>query len=130
MTTKPDFVTFFVRGVEHFNACEFWEAHESWEAIWLVAASEVEQFLQGLIQLAAAYHHVKRGTYRGAIRLFEAALGRLEPYAANYCDLDRKNAAIAARQLRRCLIDGAPGEIAYPKLVLLTATPAPPFVQW
>ena len=125
-----DFATHFVEGVDHFNAREFWNAHESWETIWLVAASEVEQFLQGLIQLAAAYHHVQRGTYRGAIRLFEAALRRLEPYASGYCDLDRASAEAAARQMRERLISGSVDEITYPELVLLSRKPAPPFVQW
>ena len=76
---KPDYRIYFLEGVAHFNAHEFWEAHESWETIWLAAESDVEQFLQGMIQLAAAYHHVRRGTLRGAPRLFDAGLRRLEP---------------------------------------------------
>ena len=43
---KPDFVTHFRDGVAHFNAAEFWEAHESWEMLWLAARSDVKQFLQ------------------------------------------------------------------------------------
>ena len=128
--TKPDFAEHFTAGVAHFNRCEFWEAHESWETIWLVAESEVEQFLQGLIQIAAAYHHVKRGTYRGAIRLFEAGLRRLEPYPARYCDLDRAAVASAARTLREQLLEQRTDAIEYPQLVLLGVQPAPPFVQW
>ena len=65
---KPDFKTFFLEGVHNFNSRKFWEAHESWETLWLAAESDLEQFLQGLIQVAAAYHHVQRGTYRGAPR--------------------------------------------------------------
>lgn len=87
-------------GVAHFNAREFWEAHESWETIWLVAASEVEQFLQGLIQVAAAYHHVKRGTFRGAVRLFDAGLRRLSGFPEDYCGIDRRPLEIAARAHR------------------------------
>ena len=55
---KPDFSTQLERGMKHFNALQFWEAHEAWEEIWLVAESDVEQFLQGLIQLAAGAHRV------------------------------------------------------------------------
>ena len=121
----------FVQGVEHFNRREFWEAHEAWEVIWLAAQTEVEQFLQGLIQIAAAYHHVKRGTFRGAVRLFEAGLRRLDPFPAGYCDLDRDAVERAARETRERLAGGAAaGEITYPQLRLLSATPAPPFVQW
>ena len=128
--SKPDFAQHFVEGVEHFNRKEFWEAHESWEAIWLVAESDVEQFLQGLIQVAAAYHHVKRGTFRGAIRLFEAGLRRLEAFPAGFCECDRASVEQAARDQRARLIASAPGEVSYPELKLLSRSPAPPLVQW
>jgi predicted metal-dependent hydrolase len=127
---KPDFRTHFAEGVAHFNQREFWDAHESWETIWLVAESDVEQFLQGLIQIAAAYHHVKRGTYRGAIRLFEAGLRRLEAFPPEYCDLDRGAVEAAARAQRELLITRGEADGTYPELVLLSDTPAPPLVQW
>jgi predicted metal-dependent hydrolase len=131
LTTKPDFTQHFVEGVDHFNATEFWEAHESWETIWLAAESDVEQFLQGLIQVAAAYHHVKRGTFRGAIRLFEAGLRRLEAFPENFCDLDRTMVEHAARVQRENLLAAPPQEIgAWPELKLLSRKPAPPLVQW
>jgi predicted metal-dependent hydrolase len=79
----------FLEGVEHFNKLEFWEAHESWEEIWLQAESDTEQFLQGLIQVAAAYHHIRRGTFSDAVRLFDAAFGRLEPFPPDHCGVDR-----------------------------------------
>src|ERR1700681_2967726 len=101
--TKPDFKHHFREGLDHFNARRFWEAHEAWETIWLVAESDVEQFLQGLIQIAAAYHHVQRGTYRGAGRLFEAGLKRLEPFPAAYCGVDRAAAENAAGRHRAWL---------------------------
>jgi hypothetical protein len=87
----------FASGVEHFNAMRFWEAHEAWETLWLAAESDLEQFLQGLIQLAAAYHHAKRGTLRGAVRLFDAALRRLGAFPNPYCGIDRNGAEAAAR---------------------------------
>ena len=132
--SKPDFRHHIREGVEHFNARRFWEAHEAWETIWLVAESDVEQFLQGLIQIAAAYHHVQRGTYRGAGRLFEAGLKRLEPYATTFCGIDRDAAEKAARRHRAWLAeaDGSPSQPLspeeYPKL--LARDIAPPSLQW
>ena len=127
---KPDFASHFVEGVDHFNRKEFWEAHESWETIWLAAESDIEQFLQGLIQVAAAYHHVKRGTFRGAIRLFEAGLRRLEAFPPGFCDCDRADVERAAREERERLIASAAGDVRYPELKLLSRSPAPPLVQW
>jgi len=62
-----------------------------------VARSDVKLFLQGLIQLAAAYHHVRRGTLRGAPRLFDAALRKLATFPPGYCGIDRSAAENGAR---------------------------------
>jgi len=113
----------FAEGVAHFNATEFWEAHESWESLWLEADGDLVEFYQGLIQLAAAYHHAKRGTLRGAVRLFDAAMKRLEPFPQDYKDLDRSAAIAAAQEHRQWAADNidrqkklAPEE--FPKLAL------------
>jgi len=44
----------------------------------------MHRFLQGLIQLAAAYHHCQRGTLRGGSRLFISAFEKLEIFPADY----------------------------------------------
>lgn len=90
-----------LRGLTLFNDQQFWHAHEAWEELWLPAAGEYKTFLQGLIQLAAAYHHVQRGTFRGGVRLFDAALAKLAPFPAGYSGVDRGEAvqvALAHRQ--------------------------------
>ena len=106
------------RGVELFNAHEFWHAHEAWEELWLAASGDRKQFLQGLIQLAAAYHHVKRGTSpRGSVRLFDAALRRLEPFPEGYENVSRTEAFATASLHRESIANGEriePG--SYPKL--------------
>lgn len=104
-------------GVELFNASQFWHAHEAWEAIWLAAQGDEKRFLQGLIQLAAAYHHVKRGTWRGAVRLFAAALAKLEPFPDGYLGVDRSAAITASIVHRACVVRGEGIEASdYPKL--------------
>src|SRR6478672_5007131 len=117
-----DFAEHFLAGVAHFNAREFWDAHESWETIWLEAESDVHMFLQGLIQLAAAYHHVKRGTTRGAVRLFDAALKRLEAFPVVHCGIDRSSAVAAAQRDRERLARGeAAGD--FPTLDVVAEVP-------
>jgi len=95
---EPD--SSFIAGIDQFNTAQFWHAHESWEMIWLRAKDPEKRFLQGLIQLAAAYHHVQRGTLRGAGRLFDAALAKLEPFPAGYGGVDRAQVVDAARRHR------------------------------
>jgi predicted metal-dependent hydrolase len=87
-------------GVRRFNAHEFWHAHEEWEHLWLNAEGDEKLFIQGLIQLAAAYHHVQRGTHRGALRLFDASLRKLSRYPADYLGVDRAEAIERAEEHR------------------------------
>ena len=64
----------FQEGVELFNRARFFAAHEAWEELWLQSQQEEKRFLQGLIQLAAAFHHFQRGNLKGTRSLMEAAV--------------------------------------------------------
>lgn len=70
----------YLYGIDLFNAAYFWEAHESWEAVWHAVGrdSVTGRFLQGLIQAAAALlqHHCERR--RGARNLLERSLRNFE----------------------------------------------------
>jgi hypothetical protein len=136
---KPPFAPAFLRGIAHFNAQEFWEAHEAWEELWLASESDLGEFLQGMIQLAAAYHHVRRGTLRGAVRLFDAALRRLDAFPLRFCEIDRSRADEASRRHRSWAADQIAHEEAglldileYPALELLTKSEdfVPPRDPW
>src|SRR5215210_9450868 len=89
-----------LEGIALFNAQRFWHAHEAWERIWLTAEGSDKTFLQGLIQLAAAYHHVQRGTFRGGVRLFDAALSKLAPYPVHFLGVDREEVVASAEKHR------------------------------
>jgi len=67
----------FERGVADFNAGRFFEAHELWEELWLAAPEPEKTFLQGMIQVAAAFHHHGRGNARGAKSLLAAGMAKL-----------------------------------------------------
>lgn len=102
-SSAPDLDAARREGIRLFNEGLFWEAHEAWEAIWLVAAPPEKQFVQGLIQVAAAWHHVGRRNRKGATRLASRALARLEPFEQDYWRLDRFEAVEATRGLTRAL---------------------------
>lgn len=74
----------FARGIEHFNAREFFEAHEVWEELWLVAREPEKTFLQGLIQVAAAFHHHARENARGARSLLAAGVAKLQGFPEDH----------------------------------------------
>lgn len=125
--------------MKHFNSLHFWEAHEAWEELWLKAESEAHQFLQGLIQIAAAYHHLKRGTFPGAVRLFDAGLAKVEPFPALYCGIIREGLVRTAGEHRSWAAEQLQGHRSerlepgdYPRIQLIDdwRSRVPPSEKW
>lgn len=76
-------------GLRLYNSGEYFEAHEAWETVWLAASEPQRTFLQALIQITAAFEHLKRNDNRlGASGLLSAALRRLGPYERNFGNID------------------------------------------
>src|SRR3984885_1407442 len=71
-------------GLQHYDSGEFFAAHECWESLWLLANEPEKTFLQGLIQVTAAFHHWQRNNPLGTARLLQGALRRLEAYPASF----------------------------------------------
>jgi predicted metal-dependent hydrolase len=67
-------------GLRCFHSGKFFEAHEHWELVWLAADEPEKTFLQGLIQVAASFHHLQRGNHLGTRSLLRSALRRLDKY--------------------------------------------------
>lgn len=78
----------YVEGIERFNAGEFWEAHEAWEDLWLEADTPRRAYFQGLIQVAAAFHHHGNGNWGGMIALLEDGMAKLRGYRPRTLRLD------------------------------------------
>jgi predicted metal-dependent hydrolase len=71
-------------GLRCFHSGAFFEAHEHWESVWLAAQEPEKTFLQGLIQVAASFHHFQRGNREGTISLLRSALRRLDAYPETF----------------------------------------------
>lgn len=67
-------------GLRCYRSGSFFEAHEAWESVWLQSPEPEKTFLQALIQVAAAFHHLQRNNLQGARSLLAAAERRLKPY--------------------------------------------------
>ena len=67
----------FREGIALFNGGRFFDCHEAWEEVWLEFSGERKKFLQGLIQVAVALHHLRNGNRVGAERLLAAAVEKL-----------------------------------------------------
>jgi uncharacterized protein len=68
----------FQKGLDAFNSAHFYDAHEHWEEVWLETPNPEKMFLQGLIQVAAAFHHYSRDNRLGTRNLLHAGLLKLD----------------------------------------------------
>jgi predicted metal-dependent hydrolase len=101
----------FARGRRLFDAGEFFEAHEAWEERWRVATDRADrELLQGLIQVAAAFHKLLvMGSADAASRLLAKGLAKLDALPAHVLDM---NLAAFRERLRACADDLAAGHLA------------------
>lgn len=69
----------YLYGVDLYNHGYLWEAHEAWEGLWHPAKRDVvhANFLQGLIQCAAAALKVRMQQPRGLAKLSELGTAKL-----------------------------------------------------
>lgn len=72
----------YLEGIELFNVCDFFEAHEVWEELWQDCEGPSRRFYQGLIQAAVCLHHFGNGNTRGAVKLYHGCRSYLEPYGS------------------------------------------------
>ena len=75
-------------GIAVFNAGHYHAAHDAWEPPYRDATGDERDFLQGLIQYAAAAHHATDGNREGAQGLAESALGYLDGVDPHGIDLE------------------------------------------
>ena len=71
-------------GLRCYCEGEFFLAHEHWEVVWLGLGEPEKTFLQALIQVTAAFHHVQRKNPAGTLSLLGRALQRLDAYPSVY----------------------------------------------
>ena len=107
----------FQRGFDQFNHGRFFDAHETWEEIWLPSPDPEKTFLQGIIQVAAAFHHYTRGNRAGAQSLLRAGLKKLDPFPETHRGLQLEELRAAARRWIAALAAGNdPGREQLPRI--------------
>jgi uncharacterized protein len=75
-------------GLSCYRRQQFFDAHEHWESVWLTLQEPEKSFLQALVQISAAFHHLHRGNRIGAISLLTRSLRRLDRCASPCCCID------------------------------------------
>lgn len=86
------------KGLEAFNSAHFYDAHEHWEEVWLETPNPDKMFLQGLIQVAAAFHHYSRANLLGTGKLLRSGLLKLDRFPEIHGGLEIEELREAIRE--------------------------------
>src|SRR5260370_9937039 len=94
-----------LRGLALFNSSRFFDAHEVLEDAWREAPrhSPLRRHLQGMVQLAVAFHHQSKGNHVGARSVLERAVRNISGADISFPDLDLDRLRASLEILQRYL---------------------------
>lgn len=101
-----------LEGIAQFNDGYFFQSHETWEDFWLRCPLPARTFLQGLIQIAAAFVHLRRREYKGTVKLLGHGLSKLEDLPDDYLGVDVKRLISDVEAAREAIIALGPDGFA------------------
>ena len=109
MTMSPSHAE-FKTGLDLFNRAHFFDAHEALEDVWRALPRDrpLRRHLQGLVQLAVAFHHESTGNRVGARSVLERALRNLNGADSSFPDLDLDRLRADLADWREHLAGAAP----------------------
>lgn len=103
-------------GLACYRRREFFDAHEHWEDVWRASAEPEKTFLQALIHIAAAFHHLERKNMTGAELQLRRALRKLEPYHEGFGGLAVEDMRQSVRGWLRAIEQGSTDEMPFPPI--------------
>jgi len=106
-------------GIRLFNDRQFFASHEVWEEFYLDSEAENKPFLEGLIQLAAAFRlFCDFGETKGPVRMVYQALIRFENYRPAFLQIKVAELCQAAEAWAKEAEAGATPSAAMPKITI------------
>jgi predicted metal-dependent hydrolase len=97
------------RGIALFNRAQFFDAHEELEDVWrsLHRDCPSRRRIQGMVQLAVAFHHESTGNRTGARSVLERAVRNLDGADVSFPELDLARLRIELARWQHYLDDSA-----------------------
>lgn len=112
------------------NAREYFECHETLEALWLAEKGEIREVYQGILQIAVGcYHLVERANYRGAVNKLNQGARKLARWPPQMDGVRLDLLIQSAERLRSHAIELGPDHISeydrslMPLIVALSLNP-------
>lgn len=105
--------------IEQFNAREYFECHETLEALWNADPGPTRILYKGVLQVGVGCHHLLRGNYRGTLIKLQTGADYLEPFRPRCQAIEVGDLIDAARRLRAAVVARGPERLADVDLALL-----------
>ncbi|HEY6953200.1 MAG TPA: DUF309 domain-containing protein [Bacteroidota bacterium] len=108
----------FYSGLEEFNKERFFEAHEVLEDLWHEERDVDRTFIQGIIQIAAAFYHLQTHNLKGAVSQFTKGNEKLTHFLPTYKEVSVVKLLDDVRENLRQIQAADPNfeTIRYPKI--------------
>jgi predicted metal-dependent hydrolase len=98
-----------LRGIEEFNAGQYFEQHETLELVWRAELRPIRDLYRGMLQIGVGCLQVERGNAIGAVKMIDRAAKWLQPFrpACQGIDVDRllEDAARLREEIERAGTD-------------------------
>lgn len=69
-----------LRGLAEFDQRQFFEQHETLEALWRAEPEPIRFLYQGILQVGVGFLHLRRGNFHGAVAKLESGLALLAAF--------------------------------------------------
>lgn len=103
--------TEFWQGVEQFNQTNFYDCHDTLEAIWMDAIATEKNFYQGILQIAVGCYHLGNYNWRGAVTLLGEGIRRLSYFQPDHSDINVSQLVNQSYQLLQQLQQIEPDQV-------------------
>ncbi|HAC65469.1 MAG TPA: DUF309 domain-containing protein [Cyanothece sp. UBA12306] len=101
----------FWQAIEQFNHQQFYDCHDTLEALWMEAIEPDKQFYQGILQIAVGCYHLGNHNWHGAVMLLGEGIRRLSDYQPDYQEIDVDHLIEKSQQLLRHLQGTEPQQV-------------------
>jgi len=123
---SPMFDERYLRGIELFNAGEFFACHDELEEVWTETIGPERDFYQGLIHVAVSLFHFEGGNLGGARKMYESGQKYLASYGDEYMGVRLRDLLESHAHAFRDLLGH---HTSYPRGIEL-APAAIPRIEW
>ncbi len=89
-----------VRGLQEFNRGQYYRCHETLEDAWNAESRSVRLLYQGILQIAVGFFHIKKGNWRGAVKVLERGIPKVARFAPVCQSVDVASLLMAAQAVQ------------------------------